>query len=100
MGFCNLHPWEFERYSGEQMMLKLKGMLLMQKKSAYERWDVMRTLMAHIANWSGKSTKKGVHVKPEDILRLPGDKQKKAVKLNIKKLWEKHHEDEKRSGNN
>jgi hypothetical protein len=100
LGFCGLHPWDFERYTGKQLLMKVQGMLMLHHKESNQHWHVVRVLMAHISNWSGKSTRKGVHIKPEDILRLPGDKKKERIKLDIKKLWKKHQEHERRSGNN
>jgi hypothetical protein len=90
LGYLGMHPWEFERYTGHELLRKLQGLQWLENKRYYSQWDVGRNIMAQIANWAGKSLKKGVSVKPHEIVRLPHDKLAGKKKIDFNKLWEKH----------
>jgi hypothetical protein len=62
----------------------------MQRKKEHALWDATRHIMATIINFAGRSLKKGITKKPNELIRLPGDTRlKPPPKVDMKKLWEK-----------
>jgi hypothetical protein len=64
-------------------------MIWRERKRDLSLLDSTRNIMATIMNFAGRSLKKGVMKRPQDIIRLPHDGPRKAKDFDVKKLWKK-----------
>ena len=86
LGVLNLHPWQLEKYSGEQLAYKLYGWQLKENRRELAVYNSARMQMQTVINMSGRSLRKNKQVTLREVLHIPQIDGEKKPQFDVAKF--------------